>query len=271
MSDEKKYPKLEYISSCTINDAVAKMLGWLQGPVYDENIKFAEDGNVHEEDLPFLRTLPNTIEEQITYLIGVANMELSEAKSKKASPDVIEEKTKILNKRYKEMELAYRYKLDIEHELNKGKSSVLVIDRKITKESGEKHITIRGLHDWAFGKYDISIDPCLNQQEVTNDQQNQSTVQRGGNPPDNDGWPSTTKKENLYTTFAFLVEALAEVAPKYKHVDKPNVSQIAELIAKHAKDANSGEKLQGQSAESIKDRIEESIKIKKSKLPGNPQ
>jgi hypothetical protein len=176
MSDEKKYPKLEYISSCTINDAVAKMLGWLQGPVYDENIKFAEDGNVHEEDLLFLRTLPNTIEEQITYLIGVANMELSEAKSKKASPDVIEEKTKILNKRYKEMELAYRYKLDIEHELNKGISSVLVIDRKITKESGEKHITIRGLHDWTLEKYGISIEPLLCQQLTSGDQQNQSTA-----------------------------------------------------------------------------------------------
>lgn len=271
MSDEKKYPKLEYISSCTINDAVAKMLGWLQGPVYDENIKFAEDGNVREEDLPFLKTLPNTIEEQITYLIGVAKMGLNEAESKKASPSVIEEKTKILNKRFREMELAGGYKACIDDELFKGNSSALRIDEESTTNHGVKYISIKSLHDWALEKYGISIEPLLCQQLTSGDQQNQSTVQRGGNPPDNDGWPSTTKKENLYTTFAFLVEALAEVAPKYKHVDKPNVSQIAELIAKHAKDANSGEKLQGQSAESIKDRIEESIKIKKSKLPGNPQ
>lgn len=157
MSDEKQYPTLEYISSCTIDDAVAKMLGWLQGPVYEENIKLTKDGNVRVEDLLFVRTLPNTIEEQFTYLIGVANKELAEAENQQAPSNVIEEKTNILKNRFREMELAGEYKASIDDELFKGDSSALRIDVESSTTHGVKYISIRSLHDWAIEKYGINI------------------------------------------------------------------------------------------------------------------
>ena len=81
------------------------------------------------------------------------------------------------------------------------------------------------------------------------------------------GGLSRTKTDNLHTTFAFLVEALAKTAPKYRVKDAPNNSAIAIHIENIATDANNGELLPGQGHESIQDRIEDARRAKKEKLP----
>jgi hypothetical protein len=80
------------------------------------------------------------------------------------------------------------------------------------------------------------------------------------------GGLSRTKTDNLYTTFAFLVEALAKTAPKYRVKDAPNINAIASHIEELATFANKRDKLSGQSHEAIKDRIEDAMKAKKEKL-----
>lgn len=79
---------------------------------------------------------------------------------------------------------------------------------------------------------------------------------------------SKTKSDNLYTTFAFLLEAFLENAPpKYKRKNEPNISAIAKKIEELATIANNNESLKSQRIESIKERIEEALRVKKQQLP----
>jgi isocitrate/isopropylmalate dehydrogenase len=77
---------------------------------------------------------------------------------------------------------------------------------------------------------------------------------------------SKTKSDNLYLTFAFLVEAFSESAPKYKG---PNVATIAAHLESLALAANSKETLSGQKTEAIKDRIEAAMSTKRKTLPNS--
>jgi hypothetical protein len=76
---------------------------------------------------------------------------------------------------------------------------------------------------------------------------------------------SKTKADNLYTTLGFLVEAFADTNQKYGG-KKPNVQAISKHLEKLASTANKNINLPGQRHESIKDRIEEAFRVKKSKL-----
>jgi hypothetical protein len=69
----------------------------------------------------------------------------------------------------------------------------------------------------------------------------------------------------LYTTLGFLVEAFAATTEKYGK-QKPNVQEISTHLEKLANKANKFTNLPGQGHESIKDRIEEALRVKKSKL-----
>ena len=82
------------------------------------------------------------------------------------------------------------------------------------------------------------------------------------------GGLSKTKTNHLLTTFAFLVELYATSSRKVVN-EKPNVSAIATRLEKVAATAygNNGEPLPGQGDEAIKDRIEEALEVKRSKLP----
>jgi hypothetical protein len=81
------------------------------------------------------------------------------------------------------------------------------------------------------------------------------------------GGLSRTKKNNLYTTFAFLVDAFYKIASDKYGEDKPSVLNIAKHLEDLATKANNGEPLPGQGDEAIKDRIEEALEVKRSKLP----
>lgn len=271
---------INFDTGCTVEEAVAKMLGWLQGPKRLRTIRINENG-ISADQMPYLPTLEDSLEAHLIELRDAVNQDYVDAVNefpsansedeKRAKHEEICQKNKIVKNFDDLIEKAFQYKLDIKRELSKGKSSALAIDKKAKKKSSKKHITITSLHDWALEKYGISIEPTLNQRPASNHQQEQiieqqeQTVEQQGEDHKHDkgDWSSETKRENVYTTFALLVEAFVEIAPnKYKHNDKPNVKNIAEHIEKLAKQANNNYFLSGQRSESIRKLIAEAISIK---------
>jgi len=41
-------------SSCSKDQAIAKLLGWMRGPIRKKVIRLTEVGNIHPDDLPFV-------------------------------------------------------------------------------------------------------------------------------------------------------------------------------------------------------------------------
>lgn len=249
MSDNKEV-FLKFVTSCTKDDAVARMLGWMQGPVYDAEPELTEDNNVPLEYLPTLSSLPNSLEEQLTYLVGEATKDLDDAKASRAGPDVIKQKEATLRQCFEWINKAGIYLPDIVDELAKGESSALRVDQVATEKYGVIQITTKSLDEWALKNYQIQprdlskpISPTVNQLA------NSSKGSRR----------STAKLDNLHITFAYLIEAFIKDKPKYSRADKVNVSQLANFLSRLASNDNSAG---GQGIESIKARIEESIQLK---------
>lgn len=265
-AEDDVIPKLE--ASCTKEVAVAKMLGWLQGTIRKRVIDVSEHG-ISADQMPHLLQLQGSLEEHLLELRNNASAKFIKAAEDEAPLDIIEEKEKAVFECDNLINLAAIYLQDITEELAKGDGFLLNIDQEATKKSGTTYITLNSLKVWALKKYGIAIGPSVSSLPANNDLQEQFKAQQKEIESGQAAGLSKTKADNLYTTFAFIVEALVQKTQNYKNTDsgKLNIQTIAENIASAAKQANNGYDLTGQSAESIKSRIEESMRIKKSKLP----
>lgn len=265
-AEDDVIPKLE--ASCTKEEAVAKMLGWLQGPIRKRVIQITEHG-ISADQMPHLPQLEGSLEEHLFELRYAARTLLIKAQEEDAPLDVIKEKENAVIECDNLIKWAAIYLEDITEELAKGENASLKIDREATSKSDTTYITLKSLRVWALKEYGITIGSPLISRPEGNDKQKQPKSQQEETESDQTAWLNKTKAENLYTTFAFLVEALAQKTQNYRISDsgKLNIKAIAEGIAAFAKQANNGDTVPGQSEESIKDRIEVAMIIKKSKLP----
>jgi hypothetical protein len=159
---------------------------------------------------------------------------------------------------------AAAYLRDIEDEISKGDSSELKIDRRATEKTAETHLTLNSVDRWAKAKYGISI---IDHPSTLSLDQNTAAINNNLAEPARDikGGLSKTKADNLYTTFALLLEAFCLKFPTYTSNGDINVSATADHLSKQSEIA--GKPIQGQSSESIKGHIEEALKVKKSKFP----
>lgn len=240
------------------------LLGWLDGPVRlvpSENPLTPEE----QEDFDsFSYDLQEDIAEKLESLKG----DYAEAKFNNSPERVIADKLSALNACKSQALQAKAFMSDVVDELNKGELSAL---RIIKDPSGDlrDHITLASLDEWARSKYDISI---LVDRTTTSDTTKPQESSRQSAPPEENGPAqgglSPTKAEGLYTSFAFLVDELANAKEnKYKSSGRLNVSAMASDLHEAAKAAYRDEPLPGQSTESIKSRIEEAMKIRRAKLP----
>lgn len=244
---------LKFVTSCTKDEAVARMLGWMQGPIYDVEPELTDDNNVPLEYLPYLSSMPNSIEEQLTYLVGEAQAALDDAKASIAEPEVIKQKEADLSNTLEWIDKSAIYLVNIVDELAKGEKSALRIDQEATEKSGTIHVTIKSLDEWASDFHSLPTPVSLRSAPAA------AVKQLADSQKNKEG--STTKLDNLCLSFAFLIDAFAKEKPKYWNADKVNVSQLAEHLSDLA--TKHGKPIQGQSVEAIKTRIEESIRKKK--------
>lgn len=148
-------------TSCNLEDAVAKMLGWLQGPIrlHPDEINLQK---ITLGQMPYLPKLYYTIEEHLEILHENAADNL-EAIDK--DPDASDEmKSKAINAFLDCEDLikkAVAYKAAINSELAKEKKSELKIDSQQANTRDETFITLESLNDWAKENFDISVHDSI--------------------------------------------------------------------------------------------------------------
>jgi hypothetical protein len=257
---------LNLSTSCTKEEAVAKMLGWLRGPFrLDPNEVNTQ--NISIEHMPHLPKLYYSLEDHLLMLredaIDWVNIILTRTNSTE------EVKAKAFDAVFYCEDLIFKastYSYDIEEELAKTELCALRIDRAKTESKGETYITLRSLDTWAKSNYQISIieDNPSNLWDK-NALATHATSQAQETSP-KDGL-TKTKKEHLYTTFALLVEAYSDMPNSgFKSAGKPIVDAIARQLNTLAAKQSPNEAPSGQSVEAIKDRIEEALKVKAKTL-----
>jgi len=253
-------------SSCTVEVAVAKMLGWMQGHIRKRIIIVSENG-ISEDQLPHLPSLEDSLQGQLMEMREAARQEFIKAAEKynagDESFDDLRTKEEAVTKCDDLLNKAASYLRDIEDEISKRESAELLIDHYATDNTGVTHLTLNSIDRWAKAKYGIAIINGSKTQAsdqnlaTTNDEQIESVI-------DQKCGLGKTKADHLYTTFAFLVEAFASTASKYKLDERLNIDALAKFLSEQAKSADKD--IHGQSSEAIKSRIEDAIKIRKSKI-----
>lgn len=164
--DEKT--KFDLRTSYTIDESVAKMLGWMHGTVRVQTATQDKYGPIPEH-LPHLYSLLFPLETHLQLLLDRAKHEYNEAlqdneiaklyiedKNPVDATSVIIASNAIVNEKYDQVthwksvtEKALNYKSMIQEELEKKDLSKLEKDHSITNELGIVHIKLNSLNEWA--------------------------------------------------------------------------------------------------------------------------
>lgn len=148
---------IDYRTSCTKDEAAAKMLGWMRGFLRKQVINLTEHCSIPADELPFLHSLEGSLKENLNNQLHAAQRELNDVLLAGAADETIEEKLKAVSECNELIQKAGLYLSAIDDELTKGESSALRIDKDATETFGILLITLRSLDKWTREEYGISI------------------------------------------------------------------------------------------------------------------
>ena len=146
-------------TSCSKEEAVAKLLGWMRGVRRRKYVEFTP-GFISEDQLPYLYSLHGTVHDLLQDLRTDAYAAYYEAAIIDPSIDafvIAEEKREAVARYEKLIDDAASYRRDIDSELDKGKDSALRIDDDATESSGVAQLTLSSLDRWSHQQYGFSI------------------------------------------------------------------------------------------------------------------
>jgi hypothetical protein len=252
--------QLDLRTSCTKNDAIAKLLGFTavnptrgdQGlgakPYEQEHL-----GQDYEEV---------TIFDALADSRDAAQSSLDDARDEKDQPKIDECKRRVV--KYDDLiRRAHRYACDLDDELALATGSQLRVDQQATNATGQMHIFLTSLDEWSQSKYEMTLLDALKSRSLDTDTTND--LEDARNAKGGLGRKSAT---SLYVTFAAMIECFVEKSGKqFGEVGSPNVVGLATLLSKQATPYDKLTPVEGQSVESIKGRIEKAIKTKSELLP----
>jgi len=240
-------------TSCTKDEAIAKLLGWMQGDIRHRHIEMTLEG-VPAESLMHMPCFEGSIWDFLTGQREDAQSALQTSLDEFAEDD-IERLVEKISGLEETIIKAKSYQRDIDDELAKGIESVLKVDQAETAASGVAHISLNSLDQWAVKKCGISIHSAPEVREEEPKYPVDVRNEKGG--------LTKTSANSLFLTLGFLINAFLEARPELckKNTAKPNVSELALLLSAQATLYGRREPIRGQNDERIKDRIEEAMKI----------
>lgn len=258
MANPEDETHIDLRTSCTRDEAVAMMLGLINGPVCAR----PSNDDATQEEWEIINSYGYSLQDDLEERRDALESEVVEAQLEKLDPNDIGKKQEALQNFHALVEKARIYSLHIDDEIAKGELSALREDKQAKGNSIETRYTVISIKQWAKANTEISaLDPFPRHGKTNSSSQPDSQQQ---DKPES----GKTKLEHLFTTFAFLVEAFAKHSNSTTHEDgRPKISMIATRLERLAKEANKQEVLPGQSEEAIKKRISEAMRIKQSKLP----
>lgn len=207
----KLQPKIISLrTSFTADEIVAKMLGWLRGPAYPENIEVT-GAHFGEDQLIHLSTLELSLEMHLTQLLNAAMDDYS-ACGDDVPYEIAIVKEEVIERIEALSKRAMRYVADIKYEIMKGDGSMLEQDPNATGFNGDPCYSLKSADNWAQANFDISIinyfEPVADLLEDT------LVVERDGKGSEKGLGKTVTN--NFYITFALLIEAFIEANPYYE-------------------------------------------------------
>lgn len=241
--------------SCTENEVVARLIGWLKGPLVPRYILVTEDG-IPADQLPLLATLDESID---TYLYDIrerARRELLEAAESGTSDEILEKKEGAINEIDALIRKTYAFRLDVADEAAR-EGSTFLIDRRETERTGVVHYTLASVDRWTRKQYGVSI---LDANALANSGDQEKEAEPGKDT-DGEGGPDKQVVRSLQVSFALLVEDHATRASAFGDDGRPNASGIADCIYKLAK-KQAGREVRGQGVESVRKRIAAALDVK---------
>ena len=146
---------IAFKTSCNKEDAVAKLLGWLQGPVC-QDLTESEYGFSFQQ-LKYMGTLIYSLPEHLTDLRNQALWKTDDLIAEKASEEEVDKAINEVLDIEDLMKRANLFMIEIEDELSKGDASLLRVDPVTTEDQDEIHITIKSFDTWARKTFDIAI------------------------------------------------------------------------------------------------------------------
>lgn len=274
-------------TTCSKDEAAAKLLGWLRGPIHPKYIQITtsevqkkknEEQNpatldglhdslpyrISEAQLKNLHsldcTLAGSLNAQLLELHDAALLEFDDAM---VEPD-LEVKANAVEYWKNQIRRAAAYLRDIDDELANGDESELKVDKKASKKAEVPQILLSSLDRWAKKKYNFSIFD-----DVKSDISEIAILDDVHEDFSEDGTLKKVYADNLLFTLALFVEAFSKTATRYHKEDGPVVIAIAKKMEELAKEANGGSDVPtGQKHGAIKLRITEAMKRKKKILSG---
>jgi hypothetical protein len=142
--------------SCTKDEAVAKLLGWMRSRIRRFIIQVNEYGVVPADQLATMHSIDGPLLDFLDGQHESARIEyFAAAEGDDATLAEIQEKEAAIPIWLKRMEAALTYFRDIDRELARGKNSLLIV-QPATDETEGKRITLESLNLWAQSKYGIS-------------------------------------------------------------------------------------------------------------------
>lgn len=262
--DHMLRPEDEFIPntrpSCTESEVVARLIGWLKGPIVPRYILITEDG-IPADQLPLLTSLDESIDKYLYDIRERARRELLEAAASGASNEILEQKEGAIKEIDELIRKTYDFRLDVADEAAREDSTFL-IDRRETDRTGVVHYTLASVDRWTRKQYGVSIMDASVPAKMGVEQKD------GGREDGGDGKEDDFSRqvfESLQVSFALLVEALAERVSAFKSGEGPNAKAIAEHIEKRAK-LQAGGDVRGQGRESLRKRIAAAMSAKDKRL-----
>ena len=142
-------------TSCNKEDAVAKLLGWLQSPAC-QDLTETENGYSLQQ-LKYMDTLVYTLAEHLTDLRTQALWKTDDLIDAKASEENIDKAVNDVLDIEDLMKKAHLFLIEIEDELSKGEFSVLKVDAESTSKNNDIHITLKSLDTWGRKKFNQPV------------------------------------------------------------------------------------------------------------------
>ena len=143
-------------TSCSKEEAIAKLLGWMRGTLRRKYVEFTP-GWISEDQLPYLYSLQGTVQEHLQDLRTAEYAAYHQAAIIDMEDDIAEEKRQSVARIDGLILDAARYLREIESELDSGEASVLKIDHEGTENLGVIQITLSSLDRWSHQQYKFSI------------------------------------------------------------------------------------------------------------------
>ena len=147
---------LDARTSCTRDEAAAKLMGWMRGPIFKQNIPVNEFGNIPRDQMPYLMSLERPLLQLVNDMKDDARRRLIEAAEADANMETLQELADKVHEIQPDLDAVLSFLADIDYEASKV-PSVLVIDQRQSAETGEMHFWTASVDEWARKKYNISI------------------------------------------------------------------------------------------------------------------